>query len=65
MISDLTIGILKGLQKPKFFDNNVDTTIADRNKDGETTSKELFEYAIYNLNEDLIKDNDNDSFGIF
>ena len=61
MISDLTMELMKGLtSKGGSFGFNDDTTKADRNGDGLTTSKELFEYAIYHINEDLGKDNDND-----
>ncbi len=59
MIGDFSIGLMKGLETPKNC-LLASSTNADRNQDGVTTSKELFEYTILYLHDEWEKDNDGD-----
>ncbi len=58
-LTDFFISNLQGLSNDNSL-KNYTTTKADRNKDGITTTKELYEFSINYLHEWLEKDNDND-----
>jgi len=58
-IGDFTYANLEGLEEDNSYKNDA-TTRADRNKDGITTTKELYEYSINYLYEKHNGDNDND-----
>ncbi len=58
-LGDFTLANLRGLANEGDY-KNYSTTNADRNKDGITTTKELFEYSINIIHEWFDGDNDND-----